>query len=272
MPPTLPQPGPPQPRLSALGTLVRRHDPDRFLTALLAPPARRETLFLLYAFNHELARAREATSVPPLALIRLHWWREVIEGARRHHEVAAPLGEALDSGLLDQQDLAAMVDGREAEAEPAIATLAEWRAYVLATAGTLAAAAGRALGADAAARARLRALGAAYGAAGILRSVVPLARSGLCRLPQDLLDAHGLGVEAVLAHPDSTSLQPVQAALAAEARAWLAEGAGKLPREVVAAGLVATLARRDLQRGGPALPRRLGDRAAVLAAALRGRP
>ena len=34
----------------------------------------------LYAFNHELARAREAVSEPPLALIRLQWWREVVEG------------------------------------------------------------------------------------------------------------------------------------------------------------------------------------------------
>jgi len=39
--------------------MVRRVDPDRYLTALFAPPARREALFTLYAFNHELARARE---------------------------------------------------------------------------------------------------------------------------------------------------------------------------------------------------------------------
>ena len=40
--------------VSALGALVRRHDPDRFLTALFAPEAKREGLFVLYAFNHEL--------------------------------------------------------------------------------------------------------------------------------------------------------------------------------------------------------------------------
>ena len=48
--------------LSACAELVRRHDPDRFLTALFAPPAMRETLFVLYAVNHELARAREVVS------------------------------------------------------------------------------------------------------------------------------------------------------------------------------------------------------------------
>ena len=47
----------------AIAALVRRHDPDRFLTALFAPPERRDALLTLYAFNHELARAREVASV-----------------------------------------------------------------------------------------------------------------------------------------------------------------------------------------------------------------
>jgi phytoene synthase len=59
----------------AIAALVRRHDPDRFLTSLFAPPAQRDALLTLYAFNHELARAREVISEPPLALIRLQWWR-----------------------------------------------------------------------------------------------------------------------------------------------------------------------------------------------------
>jgi phytoene synthase len=86
--------------LSPLAGLVRRHDPDRFLTALFAPPERRETLFVLYAFNHELARAREVTSHPTLALLRLQWWREIVEGAERQHEIAAPLRAALAAGAL----------------------------------------------------------------------------------------------------------------------------------------------------------------------------
>ncbi len=43
---------------SSLAGFVRRYDPDRFLTALFAPPEKREALLALYAFNHELARAR----------------------------------------------------------------------------------------------------------------------------------------------------------------------------------------------------------------------
>ena len=68
--------------LSAVGEVVRQHDPDRYFTALFAPAARREALFVLYAFNHELARARESVRQPMAALIRLQWWREVVEGQR----------------------------------------------------------------------------------------------------------------------------------------------------------------------------------------------
>ena len=70
---------------------VRQHDPDRFFTALFAPADKRDALLALYEFNHELARARAMVSEPHLALIRLHWWREVLEGTAKRH----PLAEAL---------------------------------------------------------------------------------------------------------------------------------------------------------------------------------
>lgn len=245
--------------LSRPGEITRRHDPDRFLTALFAPAEARETLFTLYAFNHELAHAREAAREPFMALVRLQWWREVVEGAHRAHEVAAPLAAALDEGRLARADLLAMVDGREAEAEAGEgATLPEWRDYVVATAGGVALAAARALGADGDALATARAYGAAYGAAGILRHGAALAARGRAVLPPGDGDARSV--------------------LVAEGRRWLAEGAaargeGRVPRRAVSAVLVATLARRDLRRGGAdGRPRSVADRLAVVAAAVRGRP
>jgi phytoene synthase len=257
--------------LGELAAMVRRHDPDRFFCGLFAPPARRQALWVLYAFNHELARAREVASEPGLALIRLHWWREVLEGARRRHEVAGPLGAALDADLT-ATDLAGMVDAREAETEPAIATRADWHAYLAGTAGALAVAAGRALGAEADIAGRLRALGTAYGVAGQLRNVAALARQGRCLLPLDVLGAHGLTAEAVIARPDDASLRPALSDLAADGRRLLREGVGALPRELIAAALPAVLARRDLRRPGPATgPRGLGDKIAVLTAYAVGR-
>eukprot|EP01031_Cornospumella_fuschlensis_P051586 gene51586-63076_t len=61
--------GLPVPDLSACGAIARHHDPDRFFCALFAPPAKREALFTLIAFNHELARAREAATNPLIALM-----------------------------------------------------------------------------------------------------------------------------------------------------------------------------------------------------------
>jgi phytoene synthase len=250
--------------LGPLAAAVRRHDPDRFLTALFAAPAQRELLFLLYAVNHELARAREAAREPGLALIRLHWWREIVLGARRRHEVAGPLGAALDAGSLPAPELAEMIDAREAEAEPAIETRAAWHAYLAGTAGTLAVAAGRVLGADAGALGRLRALGTAYGIAGQLRSVAVLARQGRCLLPLDVLGAHGLTAEAVVARPDEVRLRPVLSELGAEGNHLLRDATGRLPRKVIAAALPAVFARRDLRRPGPAAgPRGFGDKLAV---------
>lgn len=261
-----------RPALSPCAEIVRRHDPDRFFCTLFAPADARETLFTLYAANHELARAREVVSDPTLALIRLQWWREVAEGARRRHEVAGPLGEALDAGALQAADVLGMIEGREAEADP-IETEPAFREYVRATAGGVAVAAGRALGAAEPALEALRDLGAAYGVAGVLRSVPALAGQGRCVLPEDLLMQHGLTQEDVIAGPAQAALTPVRARVAAIGSEWLAAGrAARLPRRAIAAALPAVLAKRDLRNHGePAGMRGLGDRVAVTVAAWRGR-
>jgi phytoene synthase len=267
--------------MTGLVDFVRRHDPDRFLTALFAPPDKRSVLLVLYAFNHELARAREAAHEPALALIRLHWWREVVQGAVRAHEVATPLAVALADEVLARDDLLALIDAREIEAEPEIATLDDWIAYLRGTAGGVAVAAARLLGA--ASPEALRDQGAAYGAAGVLRAVPALARQGRCLLPADVLAAHGLSPEAVpeavLRAPDAPAVRAVLGTLAATGVSLLANAPRRLPRPVIAAGLPAVLARRDLARlvrhglplGGAASGqgRGIGDRLAVTVAAAR---
>jgi 15-cis-phytoene synthase len=263
--------------MAALAEFVRRHDPDRFLTALFAPPDRRPALLTLYAFNHELARAREAAHEPTLALIRLHWWREVVQGAARQHEVATPLAAALADGALARDDLLALIDARETEADPVIATLADWLAYLRGTAGGLAVAAARCLGAET--PEALRDLGAAYGAAGVLRAVPALARQGRCLLPAEVLAAHGLSPEAIpetaLRTPDAPALRAVRESLAATGTRLLAAVPRHLPRHVIAAALPAVLARRDLARllrhRVPPPERGIGDRLAVTFAAARCR-
>ncbi len=257
--------------LSPVAAIVRRADPDRFFCALFAPPARREAVLLLAAVNHELARAREVVSLAPLALIRLQWWREVADGERRSHEVAGPLGAALDAGVIAADDIHAMVDAREAEADD-IPDFAAWEELVRGTAGRLAVAQGRVLGADTAALARIGELGAAYGAVGQLRNVEVLARRGRCLLPLDALAEAGITSEEVVADPRDVRLALIRAHIASWTSARIAAGRGRIARGGIAAALPGVLARRDLSRlGQPARPRGVGDRAAVLAAYLVGR-
>nr|WP_294524707.1 squalene/phytoene synthase family protein [uncultured Rhodopila sp.] len=254
----------------AITALVRRHDPDRFLTALFAPAERRDALLVLYAFNHELARAREVASEPPLALIRLQWWREVVEGAQRRHEVASPLSQALAAGRLRSALLLPLIEAREAEAYDDFATVADWRAWLLAGAGGLAVAAAAALGApDPEA---VRPFGAAYGVSGLLRASGVLAAQGRCLLPHDLLARHRLSPELFIHDPGAAASRAALADVVREGQALLEAPRGAVPREAVAAALPAVLARRDLRRWPEvALPRRFGDRIAVTVAGLTGR-
>jgi phytoene synthase len=232
-----------------VAALVRRHDPDRFLTALFAAPERRDALLTLYAFNHELARAREVASQPPLALIRLQWWREVVEGERKRHEVATPLSDAIAAGTLQPAYLLPIVEALETEVYGDFETTTDWRAWVLAGAGGLTVAAAAALGApDPEA---FRPFGAAYGIAGLLRATGVLASQGTCLLPRDLLERH--------------RLSPEGQALLAEARHVA------VSHIAVPAVLPSVFARRDLARWPDvAIPRRLGDRLAVILAGLTG--
>jgi NADH dehydrogenase [ubiquinone] 1 alpha subcomplex assembly factor 6 len=104
--------------LSAVGALVRRHDRDRYQTALFAPAARREGLFALYAFNYEIARVRESVRQPMLGQIRLQWWREVIDAAfagrpARRHEVVQPLAATIREFDLSREHFDRMIEARE---------------------------------------------------------------------------------------------------------------------------------------------------------------
>ncbi|MES2712321.1 MAG: squalene/phytoene synthase family protein [Pseudomonadota bacterium] len=268
--------------MASLADHVRARDPDRYLAAIFAPAAQRETLFTLLAYNAELARAREAATNPLAALIRLQWWRDAISEAcagrpARRHEVAEPLHAAIASGALDADALVALADAREAETEEeGIASAAAFAAYLRATAGALAVATARLLGAEGASLPLIERLGAAYGLAGVLRSVPHLARAGRCLLPAAPLAEVGLTREGVIADPQSAA--PLIRAMAEEGAARLAEAraeARDLPRATLAAVLPAVLASRDLVRmaeGIEAAPvRGFADRAALISAGLRGR-
>lgn len=245
------------PALSACAEAVRKHDNDRFLTALFAPAADREDLFALYAFNHEIAKTREVVTEPTLGQIRLQWWRESIEGAfaghPRRHEVVEPLAAAIARHGLDREPFDLAIDGREADLDDeAPADLDCLVNYAQVTGAPLVRLACQILGArDPATVEAARLVGTAWTLTGILRATPFLARGHRSRLPLSLMAEQGVTEPALFDLKPEPGLAKVVEAVADKAHALLAE-ARQLRREVPKAALpallVATLADHYLGR------------------------
>lgn len=242
-----------------LAGLVRRHDHDRFLTALFAPARSREALLALYAFNYELAKTREVVSEPTLGRIRLQWWRDALDAAYagaapRRHEVLTPLAAAIRRRSLGRGHFDALIDAREADlADEAPANLAALEAYAEASSAHLVLLALEVLGEGSeAAQAAGRAVGIAYALSGLLRAVPFHARARRLYLPRDLVEAAGLEIERGLFElRPSPALCRVVEGVAACARAHLAAARASWPqpsRAALPALLPAVLARADLAR------------------------
>lgn len=242
--------------LSPAAQEVRRHDRERFVTTLFAPPDGREALMVLYAFNVELSRIRESVREAMAGMIRLQWWREVLDGARddeaARHPVAGPLlalvrERDLPVSLFDQ-----MLTWREKDLlSTPFATQAEFAAYAQGTAGLLAELAVLALGAgDDASRQAARLVGQAWAATGLLRSLPVHLGQGWLTLPEDLLAKAGTSQEALAAgQAPQSALAEVIAELACQSRLTLGEARRhKPPRHAVPVLLAATQASAHLRR------------------------
>ena len=224
--------------LSPLAALVRRHDRDRYQTALFAPADRREALFALYAFNYEIARVRELVSQPMLGQIRLQWWREAVAAAfaaapPRQHEVAGPLAAVIADHRLTRCHFDRMIDTRERDlAEEPPATLAHLKDYAEGTAATLLYLALEVLGVtEPAARAAAREVGIGYALAGLLRAMPFHARAGRSYIPADLAARVGLDPQDYAGLRGTAALRAAAAEIA-EAAAEHLEAARRNRREV----------------------------------------
>ncbi len=175
--------------VKACAQIVQRGDAQRFAATLLAPAAQRPRLFVLYAFNLEVARAPWATSEPMIAEMRLQWWRDVLSeiaaaGPVRRHEVATPLSHMLSATEANALDTLVAARRWDIYREP-FENQAHLERYLDQTAGTLMAIAGQ----DEA----LRGTGFAGGVAAWLRAVPALEALG--RLP--LVDRGDVGIKAL---------------------------------------------------------------------------
>ena len=243
--------------ISYCARLLRQQDPDRYLTALFAPAERRESLFALYAFNLELARARESVREPIMGQMRLQWWRdclpEIMAGQARAHEVARPLAAAVAAHGLDRQLLERLIDAREQDMKPdPPADLPALLDYAQETSSTLVELALEVLGRpDSATREAGRALGIAWALLGLLRAVPFHAAQRRLYLPASLMEEAGLRPGQLFEGGSSPELREVVRRLAEEAERWLKEARRRqdaVTRQYQPALLPAVLARGHLHR------------------------
>lgn len=245
-----------EPALSPCAALVRRGDPDRFLSAMTAPPERRERLFALYAFNLEVARIGPMVSEPMLGLIRLQWWRETVEmareGRRRAHEVAGPMAETIAAADLPAEPFERLLTARALDLEPApFPDRAALDGYLRDTGGALLTLAARALAGVAA---PAEEAGYAFAAAAWLRAAPALSAAGRRPLPDPAPEtARALARDALAALRRARREGVPRAAAAAFRAGWRAE---PTLRAALGAGYSVT--------EGPAEPALLRSRAALL--------
>lgn len=248
------------PTLSLVAQEVRRHDPDRFLTALFAPPGERESVFALYALNSEIARVAETVSEPLIGMMRLQWWRDRLadiydgSGAPAGHPVAEAVEVAIRQHDLPREQFERMIDARENDLDSeAIPDRESLTVYAEGTGGTVAVLVRHALNGapSASALEATKNVGTAYALAGILRAAVFHAHHGRTYLPVEELANRGTSVEAVMERRVDAGIRAVVEDIAAEAVRLIGAARTLDPRpgrHSVAAQLPAVLAEGYLAR------------------------
>jgi|APSaa5957512535_1039671.scaffolds.fasta_scaffold14876_4 phytoene/squalene synthetase len=206
---------------------VRTYDYDRFLTSLFAPSTVREDLFALFAFNHEVAKIREAVSEPMLGEIRLQWWREAIEGIYagepRNHEVVLPLSDAIHKHKLSKELFLDIIDARAADIyDENPQTLDDFEIYLGATSGNL-----MRLAADITAPEDQNLsdlaydMGVVWGLIGTIRSIRYHISLNKLSLPQDLMDEHGVRKRDIFSQEQGDNISSLIKALCDAAKRHL---------------------------------------------------
>jgi len=214
---------------------VRRHDHDRYLTALFLPPPRRAAALALYAFNLEIARTREIVSEPLLGQIRLQWWRETIEGLYagnpREHPVVDALGAAIRIHGLPRERLDGLIDAREADLDdgppPDFETL---EAYAVETSGELSALVMQTLDRSGEVSiAAARQVGTAWAIIGLARAVGFHAQTQRLYIPEELLSEYEVERRRLFDLKPSAGLNRAVETMAERAACLLADARSSLP-------------------------------------------
>ena len=197
---------------SYCGDYLRAHDPDRFLISMFVPAEKREGIWALFAFNHEIAKTRDVVSEATLGHIRLQWWRDAIKdiyekGYVPEHEVLKPLSEAIEQHNLPKEYFDKLLYAREFDLEDVQpANLEGLMNYADFTTQPLLQLAVQICGDDPDQEV-IQPVAINYAMAGIIRATAHNARHGFYLLPEDLMHKHQVTKESVFEESGQAGLK-----------------------------------------------------------------
>lgn len=208
--------------------IVRKGDPDRYLSVLYAPEDRRGALFAIYAFSIEIARIRDLVREPLAGEVRLQWWRDAIAAGTAEavggHPVATALLQAVAMHGLSREALQNLLDARLFDLyDDPMPGRVELEGYCGETASALIQLAALVLD-PAAAPDHAATAGHAGCAQAIARLIrlMPLHRArGQCYVPAEILSAAGLTRDTFIDGASTEGMRIVTLAMIALAREHL---------------------------------------------------
>jgi len=188
-------------QLSLCGEEIRNNDHDQFLCGLFMPEDKHDAFFALHFFYLETARIRDLVGEPHLGLIRLQWWRDLVDGIYNdqqthtehgtHKEIVSVLSEKkIEKALFDSYFNARSFDMEDMAHDDLNALLR----YAKATGGNIAkmkAALIRVEEVDA-----IEKIGTAMVLIDLIRSLAFQARKGHCKIPTAIVRKHQLDMKS----------------------------------------------------------------------------
>jgi phytoene/squalene synthetase len=234
--------------LSLCGQEIQKVDHDQFLCGLYAPDEHRDDFYALCLFAHETARIRDMVKEPHLGLIRLQWWRDVVEAVytdRQDHSengthkefVKTLQTKTIDKGLLDRYLNARAFDMEDQTHDDLPALMR----YLEATGGSINHMKACFLNPDTMPAAQK--IGTAQALCDVIKTLPYQARSGKCKIPVSLRKKHQLDLKAFHDFQPSNALQNCISELADEIIRLIAEA--RTEKAASNAALLSTVAIED---------------------------
>lgn len=186
--------------LSLCAQELQKTDHDQFMLGLYTPDEKRDGFYALQLFAQETARIRDLVNEPHLGLIRLQWWRDLVDAVYQGQEDHSENGthrefcETIRTKHIDKDLFDRYLNARQFDLEDmAHDDIAALLRYLEATGGTIAQM--KAIHLTGKESPAADKVGTAQALCDLLRTLPYQARTGRCKIPTALLKKHALSLK-----------------------------------------------------------------------------